>query len=79
MTSTLTFTQALTQAEAQARSTLAPALHERLSAAVALVQDGRVFQANDGSWQVDSASNEGKKHTVNGTCDCALHKQYGTK
>lgn len=40
MSSTLTFTQALMQAEAQARSTLAPELHERLSAAVALVQAG---------------------------------------
>jgi hypothetical protein len=44
----LTLTQALTQAEAQARSTLPVALHERLSAAVSLVKDGRVFQDSGG-------------------------------
>ena len=70
MSSTLTFAQALLQAEAQARSTLDVALHERLSAAVALVKDGRVFQSNDGTWQVDSASQEGLTYTVNGTCGC---------
>jgi hypothetical protein len=68
--STLTFAQALTQAEAQARSTLAPELHERLRCAVALVQDGRVFQGTDGTWQVDSTSREGFTYTVNGTCSC---------
>jgi hypothetical protein len=54
-----TFTEALTRAEAQARSTLVPALHERLADAVTLVKDGRVFQATDGTWQVDSSSREG--------------------
>jgi hypothetical protein len=49
-----TFPQALTQAEAQARSTLPVELDERLSAAVALVKDGRVFQDSAGEWQVDS-------------------------
>jgi hypothetical protein len=68
--STLTFLQALTQAEAQARSTLDVALYERLSAAVALVQDGRVFQTTDGTWQVDSTSREGLVYSVNGTCSC---------
>jgi hypothetical protein len=57
--STSTFSEALIQAEAQARSTLAPELHERLSAAVALVTDGAVFQTTDGTWQVDSSSREG--------------------
>ena len=46
--STLTFHQALMQAEAQARSTLDVALHERLSAATALVKNGHVFQGSDG-------------------------------
>jgi hypothetical protein len=66
----LTFHQALAQAEAQARSTLAPALHERLSCAVSLVKDGRVFQASDGTWQVDSTSRAGLVYSVNGTCAC---------
>src|SRR5262245_39142783 len=65
-----TFPQALMQAEAQARSTLAPALHERLSAAVALVKDGRVFQTAQGTWQVESTSTEGLTYSVNGVCSC---------
>jgi hypothetical protein len=71
--STLTFHQALLQAETQARSTLAPGLHERLSAAVALVSEGRVFQATDGTWQVDSSSTEGLTYSVNGSCSCEDH------
>jgi hypothetical protein len=67
---TLTFHQALVQAEAQARSTLDVALHERLSCAVALVKDGAVFQANDHTWTVASASTPGKEYSPNGTCGC---------
>ena len=67
---TLTFTQALTQAEAQAVTTLPAELHERLSAAMALAKEGRVFHASDGSWQVDSTSQVGLTHSVNGHCDC---------
>jgi hypothetical protein len=67
---TLTFSQALLQAEAQARSTLDEALHERLSAGVALVKDGRVFQDSAGLWQVDSSSQEGLVYSVNGSCHC---------
>ena len=70
---TLTFHQALLQAEAQARSTLDSALHERLSAAVALVKDGRVFQTSTGDWQVESSSREGLVYTVNGVCPCDDH------
>jgi hypothetical protein len=70
---TLTFTQALVQAEAQARSTLDVALHERLSAGVALVQDGLVFQTTDGTWQVHSSSQEGRVYAVNGLCQCDDH------
>lgn len=66
----LTLTQALIQAEAAARSTLPPELHERLSCAVALVKDGRVFESSDGSWQVGSTSTIGKTYRVNGQCDC---------
>jgi len=65
-----TFAAALTQAEAQARSTLDVALHERLSAAVSLVRAGRVFQDSAGEWQVDSSSQEGLVYDVNGTCSC---------
>jgi hypothetical protein len=68
--SLLTFAQVLTQAETQARSTLAPELHERLSAAVTLVTDGRAFQTSAGHWTVDSATSLGKVYTVHGSCDC---------
>ena len=71
--STLTFHQALLQAEAQARSTLEVALHERLSAAVALVIKGKVFQTSTGLWQVDSSSRSGVAYSPNGTCKCDDH------
>ena len=70
METTLTFHAALLQAEAQARRTLDAALHERLSAAVALVKTGRTFQASDGTWQVESTSQVGRVYGVNGTCSC---------
>jgi hypothetical protein len=66
---TLTFTQALLQAEAQARSNLPAELHERLDSAVQLVRGGHAFQQSDGTWQVDS-STEGLVYTVNGSCHC---------
>ena len=66
----LTFHQALVQAEAQARSTLDVALHERLSAGVALVKNGKVFQTSTGLWQVDSSSRSGVLYSPNGTCQC---------
>jgi hypothetical protein len=50
-----TFTEALTQAEALAR-TKYPERAERITQAMALVKEGRVFQSNDGRWEVDSAS-----------------------
>ena len=68
---TLSFHAALMQAETQARSTLDVALHERLSCAVALVKAGAVFQANDHTWTVASASTPGKEYSPNGTCSCA--------
>ena len=71
---TVSFHAALMQAEAQARSTLDSALHARLNCAVALVKDGHVFQANDGTWQVDSTSKEHLTYTVNGTCGCEDHR-----
>ena len=67
---TLTFNQALIEAESQARKTLPAMLHERLAHAASLVQSGRVFQANDGTWQVDSSSTAGLTYSVNGTCNC---------
>lgn len=72
MSTSLSFAQALTQAEAAARSTLAPALHERLSCAVALLQSGQVFQADDGqTWEVASTTTPGLTYSVNGACGCA--------
>ena len=70
MSTSLTFHQALTHAEAQARRTLVPALHGRLSDAVELVEGGRVFQESDGTWQVDSPSTQGLTYSVNGVCNC---------
>ena len=70
---TLSFHAALSMAEAQARSTLDVALHERLSAAVALVKTGRTFQASDGTWQVESTSEAGRVYSVNGVCNCEDH------
>ena len=70
MSPSLTFTQALLEAITQARRALDPALHGRLTDAVGLVKDGRVFQAADGTWQVDSATRQGLVHRVNGTCRC---------
>ena len=72
-TGTLTFHQALVQAEAQARSTLDVALHERLSCAVALVKHGAVFQEGDGhTWTVESTSKPGNEYRINGQgCQCA--------
>jgi hypothetical protein len=67
----ITFTQSLTQAEAQARRTLDVPLHERLSAGVALVHDGKVFQTTDGTWQVNSSSQEDLVYAVNGSCSCS--------
>jgi hypothetical protein len=69
----LTFHQALVQAEALARSTLDTALHERLSCAVALVKDGAVFQDDGGLWTVASASTDSKRYSPNGTCSCQDH------
>jgi hypothetical protein len=66
----LTFTQALIEAESLARKTLPSTLHERLAHAAELVRQGRVFQATDGTWQVDSAGTEGLTCAVNGACSC---------
>jgi hypothetical protein len=67
---TVTFHQALAMAETQARHTLPSTLDARLSGAVALVKEGKVFQNTDLTWAVASATTEGLTHTVNGTCTC---------
>lgn len=66
----LTFHHALAQAEVQARTSLPSELHERLSCAVSLVKDQRVFQASDHTWQVDSVDHAGLTYSVNGACTC---------
>jgi hypothetical protein len=68
--STTTFTDALTQTERLARQVLPPELHERLSCAVALVRDGAVFQADDGTWTVASTSTLDRHYSVNESCSC---------
>jgi hypothetical protein len=68
---TLSFHAALRQAEAQARSTLAPELHERISAARELITNGHCFQLGDGTWTVQSATDPMQTYThVNGECSC---------
>jgi hypothetical protein len=69
-TSTLTFTAALREAETLARDTF-PERSERITQAVQLVKDGRVFQTSSGAWEVDSTTTAGLRHAVNGSCDCA--------
>ena len=73
---TLTFHQALAQAELLTRQALRPELHERLSCAVALVKSGAVMQMDDGAWEVESASVPGKIYSINGHCLCpdATHR-----
>jgi hypothetical protein len=69
---TLTFHQALAQAELLARQALPTVLHERLSCAVALVNEGKVLQMDDGhTWEVESASVPGKVYSIDGQgCSC---------
>jgi hypothetical protein len=69
----LSFSQALIEAESQARKTLPSTLHERLAHAAELVRGGRVFQDSDGGWQVESASQAGLTYSVNGACQCSDH------
>ena len=70
MSPSMTFSEALTQAAAQANRTLDPALASRISAATELVRAGHCFEASDGTWQVGSTSSEGLTYSVNGSCDC---------
>jgi hypothetical protein len=67
---TLTFTQAVEQAELLARQALPAVQHERLSCAVALVQEGKVVQADDHTWRVASTSRPDVTYSVNGACGC---------
>jgi hypothetical protein len=66
-----TFTQALGEAARLATQALPEALHERLDAAIALVKAGHCFQADDGTWTVQSATDPAQTYThVNGSCPC---------
>ena len=65
-----TFTEALEQAARLATQSLPATLHARIADAVILVRDGRCFQTDDGTWQVDSVSTSGKTYSPNGTCVC---------
>jgi hypothetical protein len=68
---TRTFVDALDQAELLARQALPTVMHERLSAAYALVRGGQALLLSDGSWDVASASRPGQTHHINGVgCDC---------
>jgi hypothetical protein len=68
---TMTFREALDQAELLARQKLPESLHERVSCATALVRKGAVMQLDDGAWEVESASVAGKVYSINGQgCPC---------
>jgi hypothetical protein len=66
-----TFAEALGIAERQARTALPYALHERLSCALSLLKNGKVFQTTSGAWQVQSVSEPERSYTTNGTCQYA--------
>jgi hypothetical protein len=66
----LLFPEALGMAEVQALAKLDPSLHDRLSAAMWLVQHGHLHQLDDGSWQVTSQTNPYEVYRVNGHCSC---------
>ena len=53
-----------------ARQALPEVLHERLSCAVALVRSGACMLKADATWEVQSATTEGKTYAVNGSCSC---------
>ena len=79
-TGTLSFHQALERAELLARQTLTPALHERLSCAMALVRNGAVFQADDQAWLVASTSKPDVEYRINGhgcQCEDAVYRAGG--
>ena len=68
---TLSFHQALEQAEVLARQFLDPVLHERLSCAVALVRNGQVFQDANHAWLVASTTKPDHEYRINGHgCQC---------
>jgi hypothetical protein len=75
----LLFPEALAMAEAQALTKLDPSLHERLSAAMWLVQQGHLLQRDDGSWDVTSQTTPGQTYHINGHgCSCP-DAQYRAK
>src|SRR5262245_1488415 len=67
----LTFTEALAQAEVQARVKLDPALHERLSCAVALVQHAKIEPGpHENEWWVIDPEAFRDKQRVMATSRC---------
>jgi hypothetical protein len=64
-----TFTEALHTAEQLARAAM-PDRAERITDAVQLVKDGRVFQTGSGLWEVQSRTTPGRTYEVNGVCNC---------
>ena len=63
----------------KAKTTL-PECNGRVDSAVKIVLAGDVELQEDGTARVASQSNgQTVYHIVNGSCDCALHKQHDTK
>jgi hypothetical protein len=65
----LTCTAALDEAYRRAVEKL-PEAHSRLDKALELVEAGKVFGLDSGEWEVQSQSQPGRIHHVNGSCGC---------
>jgi hypothetical protein len=67
--SATTFSQALAEAAVLAYAAM-PDKREKIDAGVQLVRDGKVFERDDGVWEVESTSTPGTVYTPNGNCPC---------
>ena len=78
-TDTLTFSRALQQVTELAKAKLPPALHGRLTRAVALVEAGHVWLEDDGQHAAVQSYDGARWHSVNAACDCedAAYKAEG--
>jgi hypothetical protein len=78
-TDTLTFVQALQQVTELAKTKLPPALHGRLTRALALVEAGHVWLEEDGQHAAVQSYDGARWHAVNAACDCedAAYKAEG--
>jgi len=72
----LTCTEALDRAYHLALEKLPEDTHGRLEKALHLVEAGQVFGLDSGAWEVQSQSQPGLVHHVNGACDCTWSEHH---